>query len=157
LAGAFPTISESFLDRPQLHSFDRSALQELFRNAGVQVIDEARIVRAVDDTEIARELATFPREAIEAATSEPDADTYQFVLTVPPGTVGTTIGRVPPLVRTLTDRLHRAESDCRQLQARATALEAAREEQRRAVEDAAADRLEFLRSKLEQQQSDERL
>src|SRR5262245_11260020 len=157
LAGAFHTISESLLDRPQLHFFDRSALQELFRNAGVQVIDEARIVRAVDDTEIAQDLAAFPREAIDAAASEPDADTYQFVLTVAPCTGGATMERVPTLVQTLTDRLHRAEYGCRQLQARVKSLEAAREEQRRAVEDAAADRLELLRSKLEHQQSNDRL
>jgi len=157
LAGAFQTISEALLDRPQLHYFDRSALQELFRNAGVRVIDEARIVRGVEDTEISQDLAAFPREAIDTATSEPDADTYQFVLTVAPGTAGTTIERAPTLVRTLSDRLHRAEHDRRQLQARANALEAAREEQRRAVEEAAADRLELLRSKLEHHQSEEQL
>src|SRR5262245_50855560 len=109
LAGAFQTISEALLDWPQRHSFDRSALQELFGNAGVRVIDEARIVRGVEDTEISQDLAAFPREAIDTATSEPDADTYQFVVTVVPGTAGTTIERVPTLVRTLTDRLHRAE------------------------------------------------
>ena len=156
LAGV-QTISEALLDRPQLHYFDRSAIQELFRNAGVRVIDEARIVRGVEETEISQDLAAFPREAIDTATSEPDADTYQFVLTVAPGTAGTMIERVPTLVRTLTDHLHRAEHDCRRLQARANALEAAREEQRRAVEEAAADRLELLRSKLEHHQSEKQL
>src|SRR5262245_3373071 len=111
LTGVLTRTSEALLARPQLHYFDRSALQELFRNAGVGVIDGAPIGRAVEEAEVAQDLAAFPREAIDTATSEPDADTYQFVLTVAPGTADTTIERMPTLVRTLTDRLHRAEHD----------------------------------------------
>ena len=157
LAGAFPPTSEGLLNRPHLHYFDRTSLQELFRNAGVRVIDEARIVRSVEESDLPLDLATFPQEAIDAATAEADADTYQFVMTVSPGAAGPTIERVPTLVRTLTDRLHRAERHCCQLQERARTLEQAREELRRSAEDAARDREELRRSKLKHQQSEEQL
>ena len=52
LAGAFPRTSRGLSDHTLLHFFDRSSLQELLRHAGVRVIDEARVVRSVEETEI---------------------------------------------------------------------------------------------------------
>ena len=83
LAGAFPPTSGGLLSHPQ-HLFDRSSLQELFRHAGVRVIDEARIVRSVEEAGIPLSLSAFPPDAIDVATAGPDADTFQFVVTLAP-------------------------------------------------------------------------
>jgi 2-polyprenyl-3-methyl-5-hydroxy-6-metoxy-1,4-benzoquinol methylase len=157
LAGAFPRTSGGWLSRPPGHFFDRSSLQELFRNAGVRVIDEARIVRSMEETEIPLSLSAFPREAIDIATAGPGADTYQFVLTLAPGDAGTDGERMPTLIRTLTDHLHLAERNCRGLQERARALEEAREGDRRSTEDMAAVREELRRSEFERRHSEEQL
>jgi 2-polyprenyl-3-methyl-5-hydroxy-6-metoxy-1,4-benzoquinol methylase len=157
LAGAFPRTSEGLLNRPHLHYFDRTSLEELFRNAGLRVIDEARIVRSMEETEIPLSLAAFPREAIDVATAGPDADTYQFVFTLAPDDSRTDGERMPTLIRTLTDHLHHAERNCRRLQERARALEEAREGDRRSTEDMAALREELRRSELERRHSEEQL
>ena len=125
LAGAFPLTSEGLPSPPLRHLFDRSSLQELFIHAGVRAIDEARVVRSVEETEIPLSLPAFPREAIDLATAGPDADTYQFVVMLAPSDAATDGERMPTLIRTLTDQLHRAERSCRRLQERARALEGA--------------------------------
>ena len=175
LAGAFPRTSKGLLDRTHLHFFDRSSLHELLRHAGVRVIDEARVVRSLEETEIPLNLSAFPQEAIDLATAGPDADTYQFVVTVAPGAAGTSVERMPTLVSTLTEHLHRAELNCRRLQERARdldsqvdrdrcehdrlhgALEQAREGHRRSAEALASAGEDLQRSDLQRQQSEEQL
>lgn len=152
LAGVFAPASTGLSSQTLLHLFDLSSLRELLRHAGVSVIDEARVVRSVEEAEIPVNLAVFPREAIDRATAGPDADTYQFVVTAAPHAVGPTVERMPGLASTLTEHLHRAERNSRRLQDRVRdleshvethdferdrlreALEAAREEGRRAAE-----------------------
>jgi SAM-dependent methyltransferase/uncharacterized protein YoxC len=175
LAGAFPRTSRGLSDQTLLHFFDRSSLHELLGHAGVCVIDEARVVRSVEKTEIPVNLAAFSREAIDRATAGPDADTHQFVMTVAPSAVGTAVERMPGLVSTLTEHLHRADHSCRRLQERVSdlesqvdtngferdrlrkALEETREECRRSAEAVTAVTVELRRSELECHQSEERL
>jgi 2-polyprenyl-3-methyl-5-hydroxy-6-metoxy-1,4-benzoquinol methylase len=157
LAGAFSMTSGGLPSRPPRHLFDRSSLQDLFTQAGVRVIDEARVVRSVEETEIPLSLAAFPREAIDVATAGPDADTYQFVVTLAPSDAATDGERMPTLIRTLTDHLHLAERNCRRLQERARALEEARDGHRQSTEDVAAVREELRRSELERRHSEEQL
>jgi SAM-dependent methyltransferase len=148
LAGALPRGSRGPSDQTLLHVFDRSSLRDLLRRADVCVIDEARVVRSVEETEIAVDLAVFPREAIDRATAGPDADTYQFVVTVVPGAVGPTVEHTPGLVSTLTEHLHRAEHNCRRLQERVRDLE---------TEAVTAVTEDFRRLELEHRQSEEQL
>ena len=175
LAGVFARTPEGLLDRTHQHFFDRSSLHELLQHSGVRVIDEARVVRSLEETEIPLNLALLPREAIDYATTGPDADTYQFVVTAAPGAGGTAVERMPTLVGTLTEHLHRIERDCRRLRERTKelesqvdryrcehdglrkALEQAREGHRRAVETAAAGREDLVRSEIKRQQSEEQL
>jgi hypothetical protein len=175
LAGAFPRTSEGLLNRTSLHFFDRSSLQELLKRAGVRVIDEARIVRSVDETEIRLNLGVFPQDAIDLATAGPDADTYEFVVTVVPSTVGPAVERVPSLVSTLTEHLHRVERNSRSVQQRMidlesqverhrgerdrlrAALEETHEGHRRSAEAVAAVREELRHAELGRQRSEERL
>jgi 2-polyprenyl-3-methyl-5-hydroxy-6-metoxy-1,4-benzoquinol methylase len=175
LAGAFPRTSEGLLDRTHLHFFDRASLHALLIYAGMRVIDEARVVRSVEDTEIPVNLATFPQEAIDVATAGPDADTYQFVVTVAPSALGTAVERMPTLASTLTEHLHRLERSCRLLQERARdidsqvdeyrcehdrlheALEEERDRHRQAATSVAAVSEELRRSELERQQSEKQL
>jgi 2-polyprenyl-3-methyl-5-hydroxy-6-metoxy-1,4-benzoquinol methylase len=175
LAGAFARTPAGLLHRAHLHFFDRSSLHELIRCAGVHVIDEARVVRSVEETEIPLNLASFPREAVDLATAGPDADTYQFVVTVAPTEVGAAVERMPTLIGTLTEHLHRAERNRRRLQERAIALESqvdrhrcehdrlrealeeAREGHRRSAEAAAAVSENHRRAERERQQSEEQL
>jgi 2-polyprenyl-3-methyl-5-hydroxy-6-metoxy-1,4-benzoquinol methylase len=175
LAGAFPRTSKGLLDRKHLHFFDRSSLHELLRHAGVRVLDEARVVRSLEETEIPLDLAAFPREAIELATAGPDADTYRFVVTAAPGIVATPVERMPTLVSTLTERIHRVELNCRRLRERAIdldgqlerhrseddrlheSLEEAREGQRRSAAAVAALGDELRCSQLQREQFEKQL
>jgi hypothetical protein len=175
LAGAFARTSEGLLDRTHLHFFDRSSLYQLLQHAGVRVIDEARVVRRVEETDIPLNLALLPQQVIDLATTGVDADTYQFVVTVAPNAVGVAVEGIPTLVGTLTERLHRVERNCRRLEDLARgfegqadrrrsehdrlhqALEEAREGHRRSVEAAAAISEDLRRSELEAQQCRERL
>ncbi len=175
LTGAFPRTSGGILDGAHHHVFDRSLLHEVLRNAGVRVIDEARVVRSLEETEIPLNLAALPQQAIDVATTGADADTYQFVVTVAPGAIDTGIERTPTVVNTLTEHLHRVERTCRRLQDRAEdlasqvdtyrceherlreALEEAREGHRRAVETLTASREELERSEVQRQVSEEQL
>lgn len=175
LGGAFARSSEGLLHRTHLHLFDRSSLYQLLQHAGVRVVDEARVVRRVDETGIPLNLALFPQEVIDLATTGPDADTYQFVVTVAPNPVGVAAERMPALVGTLTERLHRVERNCRRLEDLARdfegqanrwrcerdrlhqALEEARAEQQRTVGTAAAVSENLRRSELEDRRSKERL
>jgi len=156
LAGALPLTSEGLPSAPLRHLFDRSSLQELFIHAGVRAIDEARVVRSVEETEISLSLPAFPREAIDLATAGPDADTYQFVVMLAPSDAATDGERMPTLIRTLTDQLHRAERSCRRLQERTRALEGAGGEDRRSTDGIQA-REAFRRSELERRHSEEQL
>src|SRR5262245_20367217 len=175
LAGALPRSSRGLSDQALLHFFDRTSLHELLRHAGVCVIDEARVVRSVEDIEIPVSLATFPRKAIDRAMAGPDVDTYQFVVSVAPSAVGTAVEQMPGVVSTLTEHLHRADHNCRRLQQRVTDLESqvdthgferdrlrttleeARDECRRSAEAVAVVSEELRRSELERHQSDEQL
>jgi 2-polyprenyl-3-methyl-5-hydroxy-6-metoxy-1,4-benzoquinol methylase len=175
LAGAFPRTSKGLLDRKHLHFFDRSSLHELLRHAGVRVIDEARVVRSLEETEIPLDLTAFPREAIELATAGPDADTYSFVVTAAPGVGAASVDRMPTLVSTLTERVHRVELDCRRLRQRVMdldsqlerhrgehdrlheSLEEAREGQRRSAAAAAVLGDELRCSELEREQFEQQV
>ena len=156
LSGAFPLTSEGLPSRPLRHLFDRTSLRALFIHAGVRAIDEARVVRSVEETEIPLGLEAFPREAINLATAGPDADTYQFVVMLAPSDAASDGERMPTVIRTLTDHLHRAERNCRQLQERARALEGAGKEDRRSTDGIPA-RETLRRSELERRHSEEQL
>jgi len=147
LAGASPS-SRGLSDHSLLYGFDRSSLGDLLRHAGLRVLDEARIVRSLEETETAVELAVFPREAIDGATAGPDADTYQFVVTAARGADGPTVEHMPALVRTLTEHLHRVEHNRRRLQDRVRDLE---------TEAVAAIKEDFRRSELQRHQFEDRL
>jgi DNA repair exonuclease SbcCD ATPase subunit len=111
----------------------------------------------VEEAEIPLSLAAFPPDAIDVATAGPDADTYQFVVTLAPNDAGAEGERMPTLIRTLTDHLHLAERNYRRLQERARVLEEAREGDRRSTEDMAAAREGLRRSELERRHSEEQL
>jgi 2-polyprenyl-3-methyl-5-hydroxy-6-metoxy-1,4-benzoquinol methylase len=172
LTGVFARASQGPLDRSHQHVFDRSSLYQLLQHAGVRVVDEARVVRRVEETGVALSLARFPQSVIDRATTGPDEDTCQFVMTVAPNPTGAAVEGMPALVGTLTERLHRLERHCRRLEElardlegqvdrrrgeRDRALEEAREEHRRSAESAVAISQTLHRSELEGQRSNERL
>lgn len=130
LTGEFPRAAKGSVDRGHLHFFDRSSLHELLRYAGVRVVDEARVVRPLEDTEIPLNLAAFPREAIALATTGPDADTYRFLVTAVPGVATTSAEPMPSLIRTLTEHVHRVELNSRRLRERGVDLDTQLERQR---------------------------
>jgi 2-polyprenyl-3-methyl-5-hydroxy-6-metoxy-1,4-benzoquinol methylase/cell division septum initiation protein DivIVA len=96
-AGGFlPTWADAPLHaRPSVR--DRWSLDEVLRDAGLRVIDEARVAGSA-------------------------VNTRDVVLTVVPG-VGVAVEPVATLVSTLTDHLQRVESECQRLRERARDLD----------------------------------
>jgi septal ring factor EnvC (AmiA/AmiB activator) len=152
-----------------------SPLHHLLRHAGLRVIDETRVVRPVQDAESPLNLAVFAPEAVDRTTAEPDEDTYRFLVTVAPATVGRAADRMPTLLGTFTEHLKRVERNCRRLQKRARVLESQAERQRveqdrlrsafdeerqghrRSLEAFAAVREDLRRSEHERRQFEEQL
>jgi hypothetical protein len=148
LRGRFPGTAPGLLDHTQLHHFDRPAAEALFASAGLDVVERLRVRRGPTETEIEIDLGEFPPAVVEAVLSDPDAETYQFVL------IGTP--RLEHGVRSLPSLATAREA--RQLSRERDSLTAALESaERRAFEMATRlaeltsvqDELRYLRSDLE--------
>ncbi len=80
LQGRFEYSETGLLDETHLRFFDRRSLGALIRDAGLNIVDELRVRRRVDETEIEVDLDALPAELRSIATAERDAETYQFVV-----------------------------------------------------------------------------
>jgi len=84
LNGRFVYTDSGLLDRTHLRFFDRPAVEALFAGAGMRIIDLARVTLPITGTEIPVD-ATDPL-IVERIRSDPEAETYQFVvMAVPQG------------------------------------------------------------------------
>jgi 2-polyprenyl-3-methyl-5-hydroxy-6-metoxy-1,4-benzoquinol methylase len=103
LHGRFVYTDLGLLDRTHLRFFDRRGVRELFREAGFAIHDELRVTRPLEGTEIPVDPDSLPEGFDDAVSSDPDADTYQFVVVAAPEDAG----GEPPLVLPLAELLQR--------------------------------------------------
>jgi 2-polyprenyl-3-methyl-5-hydroxy-6-metoxy-1,4-benzoquinol methylase len=88
LDGRFTYSDTGLLDETHIRFFDRAAVEQLFADAGMTVIERLRVIVPATETEIEIDPDHHAPEVIEEATSGPDADTYQFVMVAVPTTEG---------------------------------------------------------------------
>jgi 2-polyprenyl-3-methyl-5-hydroxy-6-metoxy-1,4-benzoquinol methylase len=157
LHGQFPRTDVGLLDRTHLHFFDRAAALRLLSDAGLSVVEDLRVVKGPEETEIPLELGRLTDELVQAATDGPDAYTYQFVFAAVPEAHRARV-HAPALstvlqqrltealtLRTTTERWARSlEAQHAQIQSEATELRYERERVT-AERDAAVKELEDAR------------
>jgi chromosome segregation ATPase len=122
LTGRFARTDSGLLDRTHLHFFDRAGFYGLLASADLRVIDEMRTVRAVTETEIPVDLASFPADAVGLATRDADAETYQYVVVAVPGD-GHAAGAVQGVAGALKEKIIAIEHDYHALERWARNLE----------------------------------
>ena len=84
ISGRFTYTDTGLLDRTHLHFFDRDTAEALFADAELTVIERLAVYREVHETEIQIEPETVSAEVLAAATADPDARVFQWVLVAKP-------------------------------------------------------------------------
>jgi len=80
LGGSFRYREVGLLDRTHLRFFTLESIRELLRDAGLLVVDTKRVVVPLFGTELEVERDGFPQAIVERILSDPEAQTYQFVM-----------------------------------------------------------------------------
>jgi O-antigen biosynthesis protein len=111
LQGRFEYHPLGLLDETHLRFFTRKSAEQLFKDAGFQVIEIRRSRLGIFDTEIEVDEELIPKEAVQAVRRDPEAMTYQFVLAArPDGEVDIpTTASHEELIYALTRKLRRFE------------------------------------------------
>jgi predicted RNase H-like nuclease (RuvC/YqgF family) len=106
LQGKFEYRPLGLLDGTHLRFFTRESVEQLFDDAGFEITGLARTTREVFDTEIKIDEEPVPKEVLQLVHNDPEALTYQFVLTAHPSSeaVMRTPGTVKPLLEKLAER-----------------------------------------------------
>jgi 2-polyprenyl-3-methyl-5-hydroxy-6-metoxy-1,4-benzoquinol methylase len=84
LRGRFRYRSLGLLDNTHLRFFTRESVEEMFGGAGFLISEVKRTRQDVFDTEIEVEEGEIPEEVVRLVRADPEALTYQFVLTAHP-------------------------------------------------------------------------
>jgi 2-polyprenyl-3-methyl-5-hydroxy-6-metoxy-1,4-benzoquinol methylase len=105
LQGRFPRTDAGLLDRTHLQFYDRTAALQLVAEAGLRIVQDLRVVKRPEETELPSEIGRLGEDAIDAATDGPDAHTYQFVFAAVPEADAFTV-EAPSLSSILQQRLH---------------------------------------------------
>ncbi len=124
LRGTFTYTDVGLLDRTHLRFFDQAAVEKLFREADLTVVEELRVTRLLSETEIEIDPDSFAPEVIKEATADSESETYQFVVVAQPR--GELAPSDPQLSLTthLQRRVQELEKDWRDRVERARQLEA---------------------------------
>lgn len=111
LKGRFTYTDTGLLDRTHLRFFDRASVGELLLSAGFQAFDDIVVRSRVHETEIPVELSSLPAGLLDQIMADPDAETFQFVITIAPQ--GSAVFDDPPYlpIRELQRRLRPYELD----------------------------------------------
>jgi SAM-dependent methyltransferase len=80
IKGTFPYSESGLLDRTHISFFTKESLIELVREAGLAVVEIARITVPVFATEIGVSRDDVDDATLEAITGDREAETYQFVV-----------------------------------------------------------------------------
>ena len=102
IQGKFHHPSLGLVDDMQLRFFTRDSAEQLFKDAGFLITELKSTTRAIFDTEDSKQI---PDEVLRLVQGDPEASTYQFVLTAHRhGEVGTLAKRVWLLSEQLAKR-----------------------------------------------------
>jgi len=82
--GRFDYNPWGLLDRTHVRFFTLKTIGELVRQAGLQVIDMARVRVPAFESEIKVDRQSVPTAVVEEILDDPEAETYQFVFTAVP-------------------------------------------------------------------------
>jgi O-antigen biosynthesis protein len=84
MQGKFQYNSSGLLDDTHLRFFTRGSVEQLFDDAGFEIISLKRTTRDVFDTEIELDQRLVTQEVLQLVQNDPEALTYQFVLAARP-------------------------------------------------------------------------
>jgi 2-polyprenyl-3-methyl-5-hydroxy-6-metoxy-1,4-benzoquinol methylase len=79
LEGRFNYTEQGLLDRTHLRFFDRRAAERLISEAGLTIMQQLRVTKGLEETEIAVSQSGVSVEVLQRLARDPDATTYQFV------------------------------------------------------------------------------
>jgi O-antigen biosynthesis protein len=105
MQGEFPYDRLGLLDDTHLRFFTRESVERLFEDAGFLTIELRRTLRGIFGTEVQVDRGAVPEEVLRAIREDPEASTYQFVLTARrSGEAGTSAKKVQLLSEQLAQR-----------------------------------------------------
>jgi 2-polyprenyl-3-methyl-5-hydroxy-6-metoxy-1,4-benzoquinol methylase len=112
LQGRFRYRRTGLLDATHVRFFDASGVDDLFRSAGLTIDEHLHVTRRLDETEFDIDVDAIPPDVLTAATSGPDAFTYQFVVVARRASDRPVVQREEGTPHTLAERMQ-AELDDR--------------------------------------------
>jgi 2-polyprenyl-3-methyl-5-hydroxy-6-metoxy-1,4-benzoquinol methylase len=80
MQGRFPYRPLGLLDNTHLRFFTRETVEQLFKDAGFLIVELRHTTRGIFDTEIKVDIEKLPAEVLRLVEEDPEASTYQFVL-----------------------------------------------------------------------------
>jgi O-antigen biosynthesis protein len=80
MQGRFPYRPLGLLDNTHLRFFTRETVEQLFKDAGFLIAELRHTTRGIFDTEIKIDREQLPAEVLRLVEEDPEASTYQFVL-----------------------------------------------------------------------------
>lgn len=116
LQGRFPYSRLGLLDDTHLRFFTRESIEQLFAGAGLTIGELERTRRGIFRTEVAVDGELVTEEAVRLVQSDPEAKTYQFVLTAHPANEPGRLVELSNRVRGLSDQLVQKDETIRELQ-----------------------------------------
>jgi 2-polyprenyl-3-methyl-5-hydroxy-6-metoxy-1,4-benzoquinol methylase len=108
LSGRFSYTEVGLLDQTHLRFFDPVSVRQFLRDAGLVVLDEARVTFPIDGTEIAVDVDRLDPLVLEKMQEGEEAESYQFLFVAAPA--GSSAAQEPTLLpaRTLQRELRAA-------------------------------------------------
>ncbi len=152
LQGQFPYRDLGLLDATHLRFFTRSSLYEMLAQAGLAPADVRRTTAGPFETELQVRRGDVPQDVVDRVLQDPDATTYQFVLTAVPDDAGAQVRHAERLDEAGQTRCPERRRPCgrsdrgrRRAASRAAAAAAARVAELESGLAAARERLERRR------------
>lgn len=138
LSGRFVYREAGLLDRTHLRFFDADGVQTLLEESGWEAFDTERVVKRLGETEI--DVEQPDREVLQRIEADPEAYTYQFVVSAAPSTDG--VSFQPPALPAASAQRVAAQSNrwAEHLQSVVRALEMELEVARSTAVDSSEDR-----------------
>ena len=109
LQGEFRYRSLGLMDNTHLKFFTSETVEQLFEESGFLISDLRRTVQGVFDTEIEFDRDAVPQDVLRQVQEDPEALTYQFVLTAHPLGESATLATYERLLYDLSRKLRQME------------------------------------------------
>jgi 2-polyprenyl-3-methyl-5-hydroxy-6-metoxy-1,4-benzoquinol methylase len=122
LNGTFPYSESGLLDRTHVSFFTKESLLQLVKEAGLAVVELARVTAAVFHTEIEIDRERVEDDVLSAVLADRESETYQFVLKAVRDDGEHALATLSSDVVELTDRLYDEAQRNKVLEAEVTEL-----------------------------------